>query len=41
MVSREEIKVSWVDGTLQLADSLTKRGTSTANLHNVLSNAKF
>ena len=41
MVSKEEIEVFWVEGGLQLADSLTKRGASTLKLLDVLSKAKL
>ena len=41
MVSKEEIEVFWVEGGLQLADSLTKRGASTLKLLEVLSKAKL
>ena len=36
MVDRKEIKVTWVEGTKQLADCLTKRGASSQRLLEVL-----
>ena len=36
MVAKSEIKVFWVDGKLQLADCLTKRGASTFKLLEVM-----
>ena len=41
MVDEKEINVTWVKGTEQLADCLTKRGASTANLLDVLSSSKL
>ena len=36
MVEKEEIKVIWIEGNLQLADCLTKRGASSQRLMEVL-----
>merc|ERR1712105_80772 len=41
MVSESEIKVFWVDGKLQLADCLTKRGASTLTLLEVLNRSQL
>ena len=41
MVEEEEINVTWVKGTGQLADCLTKRGASTSKLLDVLSSSKL
>ena len=41
MVSKSEIKVFWVDGKLQLADCLTKRGASTFKLLEVLNTSQL
>ena len=41
MVDREEIQVSWVEGSRQLADCLTKRGASSKKLLEVLQNCKL
>ena len=37
MIREDEITVQWIPGRLQIADSLTKRGASTMELLNVLS----
>ena len=41
MVAKSEIKVFWVDGKLQLADCLTKRGASTIKLLEVLNTSQL
>ena len=35
MVQDSEVAVRWIEAGFQLADSLTKRGTSTAKLCNI------
>ena len=39
MVAEKEISVSWIDGTRQVADALTKRGASSASLVEVLNSS--
>ena len=39
MVAEKEISVSWIEGTRQVADALTKRGASSASLVEVLNSS--